>query len=351
MDVTPHDRPSAPEAPQILAPQDPAQAQALEAERVSRQDRLPGFDQQAVANARVLVIGAGGLGCPVVQALAAAGVGSIALVDHDVIELSNLQRQPLFGAADCGRAKAEVAAHRAREIAPALTVTVYRRYLEASWILDLFAEENPAVIVDCTDTFATKYLIADAAELTGIPLVWGSVLRYQGSVSVFRTGSAHLRDLFPTIPETLESCAEAGVLGATTAVIGSLMAAETLKFLAGLPTLEGRLLTYEALSGTFQNFALSPDPERVPVTDLSAYELPKILLDVREQDERETQVKYPESLHLPLSAATEDAVRAMLKPLARERVGVFCKSGARAAKFMKDWGAVAADYGVRLTGV
>lgn len=146
MDVSPHDHSSVPDAPQILAPKDPAQAQTLEAERVSRQDRLPGFDQQAVANAHVLVIGAGGLGCPVVQALAAAGVGSIALVDHDVIELSNLQRQPLFGLADCGRAKAEVAAHRAREIAPALTVTVYRRYLEASWILDLFAEENPAVI-------------------------------------------------------------------------------------------------------------------------------------------------------------------------------------------------------------
>ena len=210
MDVTSHDRPSVPDAPQILAPENPEQAQALEAERISRQDRLPGFDQQAVANAHVLVIGAGGLGCPVVQALAAAGVGSIALVDHDVIELSNLQRQPLFGLADCGRAKAEVAAQRAREIAPALRVTVYRRYLEASWILDLFAEENPAVIVDCTDTFATKYLIADAAEITGIPLVWGSVLRYQGSVSVFSTGSAHLRDLFPTTPETLESCAEAG---------------------------------------------------------------------------------------------------------------------------------------------
>ena len=169
--------------------------------------------------------------------------------------------------------------------------------------------------------------------------------------SVFRTGSVHLRDLFPTTPETLESCAEAGVLGATTAVIGSLMATETLKFLAGLPTLEGRLLTYEALSGTFQNFALSPDPERVPVTDLSAYELPKILLDVREQNERETQVKHPDSLHLPLSVATEDAVRSMLKPFAGECVGVFCKSGARAAKFIKDWDAVAADYGVRLTGV
>ena len=351
MDVTSHNRSSVPSTPQILAPKNPAQAQALEAERISRQDHLPGFDQQAVANAHVLVIGAGGLGCPVVQALAAAGVGSIALVDHDVIELSNLQRQPLFGIADCGRAKAEVAAHRAREIAPELTVTVYRRYLEASWILDLLAEENPAVIVDCTDTFATKYLIADAAEITGIPLVWGSVLRYQGSVSVFRSGSAHLRDLFPTTPETLESCAEAGVLGATTAVIGSLMATETLKFLAGLPTLEGRLLTYEALSGTFQNFALSHEPERASVTDLSAYELPKILLDVREQNERETQVKYPESLHLPLSAATEDAVRSMLKPFAGECVGVFCKSGARAAKFIQEWDAVAADYGVRLAGV
>ena len=111
------------------------------------------------------------------------------------------------------------------------------------------------------------------------------------------------------------------------------------------------MLTYEALSGTFQNFALSPDPERAPVTDLSAYKLPKILLDVREQNERETQVKYPDSLHLPMSAATEDAVRAMLKPFVGERVGVFCKSGARAAKFIKDWDAVAEEYNITLIGI
>ena len=105
------------------------------------------------------------------------------------------------------------------------------------------------------------------------------------------------------------------------------------------------------MSGTFQNFALSPDPERAPVTDLSAYELPKILLDVREQSERETQVKYPDSLRLPLSVATEDAVRAMLKPLVGECVGVFCKSGARAAKFIKDWDAVAGEYNITLIGI
>ena len=145
----------------------------LDRERTDRQRRLPGFDQDAVAAARVLVIGAGGLGCPVVQALAAAGVGYLHIVDSDSVELSNIQRQPLFGMSDVGEPKAEVAARRALELCPSLTVETTIRHVDASWILDLFAASAPDCVVDCTDTFASKYLIADAAQVAGLPLVWG----------------------------------------------------------------------------------------------------------------------------------------------------------------------------------
>lgn len=120
------------------------------------------------------------------------------------------------------------------------------------WIF--FAASAPDCVVDCTDTFASKYLIADAAQVAGLPLVWGTVLRFGGSVSLFEPDGAHLRDIFPTIPQTVESCALAGVLGATTAVVGSLMATEVLKYVSGLPTAAGTLLTYDALSGTCTSF-------------------------------------------------------------------------------------------------
>ena len=126
----------------------------------------------------MLVIGAGGLGCPVVQALAAAGVGYLHIVDSDSVELSNIQRQPLFGVSDVGEPKAEVAARRALQLCPSLTVETSVRHVDASWILDLFAASAPDCVVDCTDTFASKYLIADAAQVAGLPLVWGTVWRF-----------------------------------------------------------------------------------------------------------------------------------------------------------------------------
>ena len=144
----------------------------LDRERTDRQRRLPGFNQDAVAGARVLVIGAGGLGCPVVQALAAAGVGYLHIVDSDLVELSNIQRQPLFGVPDVGEPKAEAAARRALDLCPSLTVETTIRHVDASCILDLFAASAPDCVVDCTDTFASKYLIADAAQVAGLPLVW-----------------------------------------------------------------------------------------------------------------------------------------------------------------------------------
>lgn len=335
----------------------------LDRERTDRQRRLPGFNQDAVAGARVLVIGAGGLGCPVVQALAAAGVGYLHIVDSDLVELSNIQRQPLFGVPDVGEPKAEVAARRALDLCPSLTVETTIRHVDASCILDLFAASAPDCVVDCTDTFASKYLIADAAQVAGLPLVWGTVLRFGGSVSLFEADGAHLRDIFPTTPQTVESCAIAGVLGATTAVVGSLMATEVLKFVSGLPTAAGTLLTYDALSGTCTSFGAVPDPARVVPVDLSAHEVPQVLLDVREASEREESVKHEGSLHVALSHLS-DAEGSLLpatdvpaelltlfESVRDQRVGVFCASGARAQRFVQAYAELAGKYGVRLTAI
>ena len=217
--------------------------------------------------------------------------------------------------------------------------------------------------MDCTDTFASKYLIADAAQLAGLPLVWGTVLRFGGSVSLFEPDGAHLRDIFPTTPQTVESCALAGVLGATTAVVGSLMATEVLKYVSGLPTAAGSLLTYDALSGTCTAFSTVPDPARVVPVDLSAHEVPQVLLDVREVPEREASVKHEGSLHFPLSQLN-DAEGALLpatdvpaellslfESVRDQRVGVFCASGARARRFVQAYEQLAAEYGVRLTAI
>ena len=326
----------------------------LDRERTDRQRRLPGFDQDAVAAARVLVIGAGGLGCPVVQALAAAGVGYLHIVDSDSVELSNIQRQPLFGAPDVGKPKAEVAARRALDLCPSLTVETTIRRVDASWILDLFATSAPDCVVDCTDTFASKYLIADAAQVAGLPLVWGTVLRFGGSVSLFESDGAHLRDIFPTTPQTVESCALAGVLGATTAVVGSLMATEVLKYVSGLPTAAGTLLTYDALSVTCTSFG---------AVDLSAHEVPQVLLDVREAPEREESVKHEGSLHVPLSQLSDTAgsllpatdvpaeLLSLFESVRDQHVGVFCASGARAQRFVQAYTELAGEYGVLLTAI
>ncbi|WP_350354608.1 ThiF family adenylyltransferase [Corynebacterium aquatimens] len=151
---------------------------------------LPGFsirEQERLHNAHVLVIGAGGLGCPVMQALAATGVGEITVVDDDVVSLSNIHRQILFGAADVGRKKVEVAAERLRELQPGITIHAVDGRLDEANIVEHL--EGIDVLIDGSDTFTTKFLAADAAEITGTPLVWGSVLRYRGDVALWWSGS------------------------------------------------------------------------------------------------------------------------------------------------------------------
>ena len=245
----------------------------MQEERYARQVALPGFGttaQQALGAARVLVIGAGGLGSTVIPALAAAGVGHIGIVDDDQVELSNLHRQYVHSLADVGRSKSASAAASIAAIDPAIDVSAYEGRLDSSNALALFAQFD--VVVDGSDNFPTRYLANDAAAITGIPLVWGAVSQYGGQAGLaWAERGPHYRDLFPTPPPagSVLSCADGGVLPTTVAVIGSIMATETIKVITGVGTpLLGRVTTYDALSGGFREIPYARDPAGAPVTEL-----------------------------------------------------------------------------------
>jgi adenylyltransferase/sulfurtransferase len=200
----------------------------------------------------------GGLGTPVAQYLTAAGVGTLGLLDHDRVELSNLQRQVLYGDEDVGHLKADVAARRLQAMNAGARVDALPLRLDPGNALQLFRDYD--VVIDGTDNFASRYLINDAAYLTGIPVIHGSVLRYEGRVSVFgmRDGPCY-RCLFPEPPPpgVVPDCGVAGVLGATTGLVGTLMANEAIKLVCGIGTpLSGRLLLVNSLGPTFQTVAV-----------------------------------------------------------------------------------------------
>jgi len=234
--------------------------------RYARQMILPeigGEGQARLARARVLVVGLGGLGSPAATYLATAGVGTLGLVDHDRVDLSNLHRQPLHGTSDVGRAKVVSAAERLRELNPEVELEVHERALDAGNALEILAGYD--VVVDGTDTFPARYLINDAAQLAGIPVAHGSVHRFEGQASVFLPGpeTPCYRCLFPHPPEpdSVPSCAEAGVLGVLPGLVGTIQAAETIKLLTGVgETLAGRLLTIDALTMRFAGVAVRWDP-------------------------------------------------------------------------------------------
>jgi len=242
---------------------------------------LPGFgpeQQERLHNSHVLVIGAGGLGCPIMQTLAATGVGHITVWDDDTVDLTNIHRQILFGAQDVGRRKVDVAAERLRALQPDIQVTAVNDRLTPDNFLE--ALEGIDLLIDGSDTFATKFLAADAAEITGTPLMWGSVLRYRGDIALWWSGPgapAHgvgLRDLYPTQPDadSVPDCATAGVLGVTTSVVGSLMSTEAVKFLAGIGDVHvGRLHMYDALTTTMRQFTVARDPARPLASTLGTY--------------------------------------------------------------------------------
>lgn len=245
-------------------------------ERFARQLTLDGFGpeaQLALLRSRVLVVGAGGLGSPVLAYLAAAGVGEIHVVDADTVDRSNLHRQVIHGESTLGKAKTSSAAARMRDLHPQCRVVEHPVRLTAANALELISGMD--LVVDGADTYATRYLVADACEIAGVPVVWGAILRFAGQLSFFAPGHTRYRDVFPEEPEPGEvpTCAAAGVIGVLPGIVGSLMAAEAIKHLSGVgETLTDRLLTVDALTLRFTTLALAPDPARTPVTDLSEHE-------------------------------------------------------------------------------
>jgi molybdopterin/thiamine biosynthesis adenylyltransferase/rhodanese-related sulfurtransferase len=234
--------------------------------------------QKRLKNARVLCVGAGGLGSPALLYLAAAGVGTLGVVDFDTVDESNLQRQIIHGQSDIGRSKAESAAASIREINPLVTVVIHNTALDRENVLEIFSQYD--LIVDGTDNFATRYMVNDAAVLLGKPYVWGSIYRFDGQASVF--WSEHgpcYRCLYPEPPPPgmVPSCAEGGVLGVLCASIGAIQVNEAIKLLTGIgEPLVGSLMVYDALEMSYRKIRVRRDPncalcgENPTVTELLA---------------------------------------------------------------------------------
>ncbi len=351
--------------------------------RYARHLTLPGFGPEAqrkLRQSRVLVVGAGGLGSPAVLYLVAAGVGHITVIDDDVVEESNLQRQVIHRESDIGRPKAESAKDAGLRLDSEASITAIQGRLTAANAAQLFADHD--VVLDGADNFATRYLSSDAAEVTGTPLVWATILQFGGQLSVFWPGHGPmLRDLFPDMPDpdSVPSCAAGGVLGAMVGQIGSMMVVEALKVLTGVgePAV-GKLVLIDALAASTRSLNFSADPDRPYATDLSAHENPQtscgcevntadgaestaptdpseptaigpnelaerldgstLVVDVREDSEREAGF-IAGSVHIPLQQIQQQgwaAVREQLqvdpeKPDA-ETLVFHCRSGARSSQ-------------------
>jgi molybdopterin/thiamine biosynthesis adenylyltransferase len=313
---------------------------AAQVSRYSRQLMLPGFGETAQRRfraARVLVIGAGGLGSTVVPALAAAGVGTIGVIDDDDVELSNLHRQLSHGVDDIGRSKVDSLADTVSAIDPECDVRRHQVRATSANLPRILADYD--LLIDGSDNFPTRYLANDAAVLAGIPLVWAAVLRFHGQVGVSWHGHGPTyRDLFPAPPPADEalSCELGGVLPTLCAVIGSLAATEALKLIAGVgEPLLGRVLVYDALTARTREIAYGISDDAASVAELIDYELfcgvdvyasgeaPEIsaaellrlmragdrplLLDVREPDESRAR-RIPDSALIPLGALGEAAL-------------------------------------------
>ena len=234
--------------------------------------------QKRLKNARVLVIGAGGLGAPTLLYLAAAGVGTIGIVDFDVVDESNLQRQIIHGVSDIGRSKAQSARDSIAEVNPLVDVRLHEERLERHNAVDLFEQYD--LILDGTDNFATRYLVNDAAVLAHKPYVWGSIYRFEGQISVFWEDAPdgrglNYRDLYPEAPPPgmVPSCAEGGVLGILCASIASVMGTEAIKLITGIgEPLLGRLMVYDALEMSYRTITIRKDPSTPKITELIDYE-------------------------------------------------------------------------------
>ncbi|MEO6329466.1 MAG: HesA/MoeB/ThiF family protein [Ginsengibacter sp.] len=255
--------------------------EAISYERYQRQIILKDFGdagQLKLLQAKVLVIGAGGLGCPALQYLAAAGVGLIGIVDDDLVSLSNLHRQILYSVKDIGSPKAERAADVLRQLNPEIKIIPYAKRLTTQNALSIMDAYD--IIIDGTDNFSTRYMINDACVLLNKPLVYGAISQYEGQVSIFNfkknetDKSVNYRDLFPNPPKENEvlNCAEAGVLGVLSGIIGTMQASETIKLVTGIgKPLVNRLLNYNALNNQLYELELSARQETLSLIPGNKY--------------------------------------------------------------------------------
>lgn len=328
--------------------------------------------QQRLKSARVLVVGAGGLGSPTLLYLAAAGVGTLGIVDFDVVDESNLQRQIIHGTSDIGRPKAQSARDSLRETNPFVTVELHEFRLDVDNAVELFTAYD--LIIDGTDNFATRYLVNDAAVLAHKPYIWGSIYRFSGQVSVFwedapdgpggNKRGINYRDLYPEPPPpgSVPSCAEGGVLGILCASIASVMGTEAIKLITGIgESLLGRVLIYDALAMTYRTIEIRKDPRAPAITALIDYEafcgaVPDVaalpdstitppqlrdlmasgaeiaLIDVREPAEWEIN-RISGAVLIPKSDFDSGAGLAALAP---DAVAVlYCKTGVRSAQVLE----------------
>ncbi|MEU7868059.1 adenylyltransferase/sulfurtransferase MoeZ [Dactylosporangium sp. NPDC049140] len=324
--------------------------------------------QKRLKNAKVLCVGAGGLGSPALMYLAAAGVGTLGIVEFDTVDESNLQRQIIHGQSDIGRPKAESARDSVLEINPYVNVVLHNEALSNDNVMEIFAQYD--LIIDGTDNFATRYMVNDAAVLLGKPYVWGSIYRFDGQASVFwaEHGPCY-RCLYPEPPPPgmVPSCAEGGVLGVLCASIGAIQVTEAIKLLTGIgETLLGRLMVYDALEMEYRKIKLRKDPncaicgENPTVTGLIDYDdfcgavsdeaqaatvgstitaselkewqdsgKPMDLIDVREPAEWEI-VRVPGARLVPKGEILNGNALAGLPQ--DKQIVLYCKSGVRSAE-------------------
>ena len=313
-----------------------------ERQRYARHLALPEVGeagQTRLKNAHVVIVGVGGLGSPAALYLAAAGVGKITLVDGDIVDASNLQRQVVHGTGTVGVLKVESARRRLQDLNPTIEVVAHAEHLTADNARDLFATAD--VIVDACDNFATRYLVNDACLMSAKPYVYASILRFEGQLAVFgATGGPCYRCLFPEAPAAglVPNCAEDGVLGVLPGILGTMQAAEALKLILGIgEPLIGRLLVVDALSMSTTTLGLNKTctHEIRELSALAACPVPSdyvddprgvLLVDVREPDEYAAGHK-PGARNIPLGelAAKADTLRG-------DDVVLYCKSGARARR-------------------
>ena len=355
---------------------------ASERTRYARHLILPGIGdtgQRRLRAARVLVVGAGGLGSPILLYLAAAGVGRITVVDDDSVDLTNLQRQVVHGVADVGRPKAHSAVDALAALAPDVHVEPVTQRLTADTVLGLVADHD--VVVDGADNFPTRYLVGDACARLGVPHVWGSVYQHDAQVSVWWAGEGPCyRCVFPTPPPpgAVPSCSTGGVLGASCGAVGSVMAEEVVKLVVGVgEPLVGRLLLHDAWAQEWSTLRVAADPDCVvcgeaadvrrplgieveaapagngqgdqrgaDLPSLSVEDLARrlrerdagaddfLLVDVREPGEREV-VSIPGALPVPLSQVRTGEGEAIAQVVTGIPVLVHCKSGARSAEAVR----------------